>query len=198
MLKPDIRRLQDGDPFSWDCAFPDLWKVAYSAAYRRLEKIAPNDVKDIAGGAIRESVEEVEAGKVESFQDLKGLVAVIATRRSLDLIRRLRAEKRSTQATESIEEHEELLAAPEPGPLELANANDMAKLLSSLMAILSPNEYQLLRAVYHRRMKQREIAETYGIPLGTIGVTLSRVQDKLREEIEKHPKLMKELQEALR
>ena len=198
MLKTDIRSLQAGDRFSWDCAYYWLWPVAYSAAFRRLERIAPNDVEDVAIGAIREAAEEVEAGKVESFEDLKGLVAVIATRRSLDLIRRKRAERRSAEATESIEGHEELPASDKPGPLELTNANDVAKLLSSLMTNLSREECELLRAYYFRGMKQEQIAEFFGMPLGTVGVNLSRALKKMRKEIGRNPELMKELQEALR
>ncbi len=198
MLKPDIRSLQAGDCFGWDCAYHWLWPVAYSAAFRRLERIAPHDVEDVAINAIRKAAEEVEAGKVESFEDLKGLVVVIATRGALDLIRRKQAECRSTEVTESIEGHKELLPADAPGPLELANANDVSQLLSSLMVKLSREERELLRAYYFRGWKQEEIADDFGKPLGTVGVQLSRALKKLREEIGKNPELMKELQEALR
>jgi RNA polymerase sigma factor (sigma-70 family) len=198
MLKPQISSLRAGDPFSWDCAYHWLWPVAYSAAFRRLERIARDQVEDVAVGAIREAAEVVEAGSVESFEDLKALVSVIAERRAKDLIRRLQAEKRSAEATESIEGHEQILPAAMPSPFDLANAHDVARLLTALMAELSQEEYKLLRAFYFRGMKQEEIAEFFGKPLGTIGVKLSRTLKKLRQKIEEHPALMEELLEVLR
>ena len=198
MLKPDIRSLQKGDPFSWSCAFHWLWPVAYSAAFRRLERIAPNEVDDIAVVAIREAAEQVEDEKVESFEDLKALVSVIANRRAKDLIRRLQAEKRSVEVTGTIEGLEEVLAAREPGPVERAGANDVAKVLTAVMAQLPREDYELLRSYYFRERKQKEIADTYGMQMGTVGVKLSRALKKLRDEIEKNPELLKDLQEALR
>ena len=196
VLIPDIRSLQAGK--MWDFAFELLWPIAYSAAFRRLEKIAPNDVKDIAVTAIREAATEVEDGKVESFEHLKGLVAEIARRRALDLIRRLRAGRRATGVTESVEGQEEILPTPDPGPRELANANDVAKLLTALMAKLSRERYELLRAYYFRGMKQREVSESSGKAPGTVAVELSRALKLLRKELEKYPELMKELLEELR
>lgn len=181
----------------WSCAFHFLWPVAYSAAFRRLERIAPNEVEDIAIIAIREAAEQVAEGNVESLEDLKGLVAVIASRRALDLVRRMRAERRAAGVTETLEGREDLASA-EPGPLEQANANDVAKLLSALMRNFSREDLELLRAYYFRGMKQEEIAELYGMPLGTVGVKLSRALKKLRAEIIKNPELLKELLEELR
>jgi RNA polymerase sigma factor (sigma-70 family) len=198
MLKPDIRNLQRGDSFSWDCAYHWLWPAAYSAAFHRLEKIAPNEVEDIAITAIREAAEVVAKGKVASLDDLVGLVREIARRRALDLIRRLQAKQRSTELTESVEGREEILVSAELGPMERADANDVSRLLSGLMRKLSPEEHALLRACYLRGMKQKEIADTFGIPQGTVGVKLSRALKKLREEIKNNPELLKEFQEVLR
>lgn len=198
MLKPDIQSLKEGDSRMWDIAFHWLWPVAWSAASRRLETFAPTQIEDIAVVAIREAAELVEDGKVESFEDLKALVSVIANRRAKDLIRRLQAEKRSVGSTETIEGLEEVLASREPGPVERANANDVANVLTALMAQLSREDYELLRAYYFRDRKQREIADTYGMQMGTVGVKLSRALRKLRAEIAKNPELVKELQEALR
>ena len=66
------------------------------------------------------------------------------------------------------------------------------------MVKLSADECELLRAYYFKGMKQEQIADVFGKPLGTVGVQLSRALKKLREEIGKTPDLMKELKEALR
>ena len=57
---------------------------------------------------------------------------------------------------------------------------------------------QLLKDHYLDGRTQEDLANRHGIPLGTVGVTLSRALKTLRKEIEKHPGLMKELKEALR
>jgi RNA polymerase sigma-70 factor (ECF subfamily) len=197
MLKPDIRSLRAGDRFMWDCAFHWLWPIAWSAAQRRLAACAPADIEDVAVGAIREAAEKVQAGKVESFEELRALTSVISGRRALDHIRRMQAERRASGATESIEGREELPSAA-PGPLERVNAQDLARLLMSLTAKLPNHQQRLLKAYYLYGLKQAELAETFGVPIGTVGVTLSRALESLRAELQKQPQLMKEFLEALR
>jgi RNA polymerase sigma-70 factor (ECF subfamily) len=198
MLKPDIRSLQAGDARSWEIAYSVwLWPVAYSAAQRRLATLAPEEIEDIAVGAIQEAAELVQAGKVESFDDLKALTGVIASRRALDRVRRLQAQRRSAGLTETMEGREDL-ASPEPGPLERVDANELARMLTALAAKLPGRQRQLLQAYYLEGMKQAELAQAFGMPMGTVGVTLSRALASLREELAKQPQLMKELLEALR
>ena len=139
----------------------------------------------------------MQAGKVESFEDLKALTGVISSRRALDLVRRMRAERRAAGVTEPVEGREDLASA-EPGPLERVDANELARLLTALAARLPGRQRQLLQAYYVKGLKQAELADAFGMPLGTIGVTLSRALESLREELRKQPQLMKELLEALR
>lgn len=197
MLKPDIRNLQAGDRFMWDCAFHWLWPLAWSAAKRRLANFAPAEIEDVAVEAIREAAEKVQAGEVESFEELKALTGIIARRRALDHIRRMQAERRATGATESIEGHEELASAT-PDPLEQVNSKDLARLLMNLTEKLLEHQQRLLRLYYLDGLKQAELAERLNMPMGTVGVTLSRALESLRVELRKHPQLMKELLEALR
>ncbi len=197
MLKPDIRSLRTGDRFMWDCAFHWLWPVACSAAQRRLATFAPAEIEDVAVGAISEAAEEVQAGKVGNFDELKALTGVIASRRAMDHVRRMRAERRAIGATETIEGRDDL-ATSTPGPLEQADAHDVAKLLMDLAAKLPEHQRKLLKAYYLDGLKQAELAKTLGIPIGTVGVTLSRALELLREELRNHPQLMKELLEAVR
>jgi RNA polymerase sigma factor (sigma-70 family) len=195
--KPDIRNLQAGEPGVWLFAFQWLWPVACTAANRRLATFAPGEVEDVAVGAIREAAGQVQAGKVESFDDLKALTGVIAARRALDLVRRMQAARRSSGMTETTEGREELASA-EPGPLERVDANELARLLTALAAKLPDRQRQLLQAYYVEGLKQSELATVFGMPMGTVGVTLSRALESMREELRKNPQLMKELQEAIR
>ncbi|HOX60011.1 MAG TPA: sigma-70 family RNA polymerase sigma factor [Candidatus Paceibacterota bacterium] len=197
MLKPDIAPLQAGDASMWEFAFFWLWPVAWSAANRRLGRVAPADVEDVAIAAVREAAEMVRVGRVSSFERLKALVGVIATRRALDHLRRMQAERRRVSSTESIEGQEELASAA-PGPVEQVEALDLAELLVGLAARLPDRQREVLLGFYFEGLKQEELAKKLGMPIGTVGVTLSRAREALRGELEKHPALLKELLERVR
>jgi RNA polymerase sigma factor (sigma-70 family) len=197
MLPPELPELEAGDEGMWGCAFYWLWPVACSAAHRHLSNLAAAETEDVAIGAIREAAEMVHAGRVGSFEELKALTGVIAARRALDLVRRLRAMRRAQEVTESMEGHEDL-AIESKAPWEETDALDLARLLTDLMARLTEKQRRLLKLYYLDGKTQPELATELSIPLGTIGVTLSRALDALRQELRRHPRLMKELLEALR
>jgi len=167
------------------------------AAQRRLTTFARAEIEDVAVVAIREAAEQLQAGKVDSFAELMALTGVIASRRALDHIRRMQAERQASGETETIEGREDL-ASSAPGTLERVNARDLAKLLTRLATKLSERQRELLKAYYLDGLKQAELAETFDMPIGTVGVNLSRPLGSLREELRKQPQLMKELLEALR
>jgi RNA polymerase sigma factor (sigma-70 family) len=204
MLMPDMRGLRVGDADEWEKAFPLIWPVACSAVRRRLATAAPADVEDVAMNAITEVVKMVKAGKIDTGEELKALTAVIAARRALDHIRRTQAAIRSAHATAPIEEHEDRpSAAPRPleeapGPLEKVEAQELSRLLVDLGASIPEHQWKLLKAYYGGGKTQAELAKDFGMPLGTVGVTLSRALQALRGALQKSPQLMKELVEALR
>ena len=197
MLKPDIRSLQANDSRMWEMAFHWLWPIACSAANRRLAGFSPLAVEEVALDAIEDASKLVFDGEVGSFDQLRALVAVIANRRALDHIRRMQAERRSASATETIEGHPELATAT-PSPLEQANANDVAKILLTLMTKLRGRDRELLKAYLVGGLKQKDLSERFDLPMGTVGVNLSRALKLLRGELQLYPQLMKELLEALR
>ena len=181
----------------WDFAFFWLWPVAWSAAHCRLGRVAPADVEDVAIAAVREAAEMVRAGRVASFERLKARVGVIATRRAVDHLRRMQAERRRVRSTESMEGQEDLASAG-PGLVEEVEAVELASLLVRLAARLPEHQRRILLGYYFEGLKQEELAEKLDVPIGTVGVTLSRAREALRSELEKHPALMKELLERVR
>lgn len=195
MLKPDIRSLQAGDGRMWETAFYWLWPIACGAAQRHLGNSYPADVEDVAVASITEAAELV--GRVSSFEELKALTGVISSRKAVDHVRRMRAERRGGGKVESIEGREDL-AAERKDPLAGVEAAELAKVLVDLMDRLPENHRKLLQAYYLEGMKQAELAERFGMPMGTVGVTLSRALKALRAELARHPRLLKELQEPLR
>ena len=200
MVKPDMLSLENADSYSWGCAYYWLGSQALVAVKRRLDTHFPADVDDIVVTAIKQAADAVTTGKckLSSFEELIAFTSVIADRRAKDHIRRMEANRRAASATETIEGRTDLVSAT-PSPLELADAQEVARLLMELAAThLRETPLQLLKDHYLHGRTQEELAEKHNIPLGTVGVTLSRALKTLRKEIEKHPGLMKELKEALR
>jgi len=70
--------------------------------------------------------------------------------------------------------------------------------LTELAAKLQTIDRQLLLACYFDGQKQAELAKRFGIPIGTVGVKLSRALKALRNELNKHPDLLKEMLDTLR
>ena len=147
--------------------------------------------------AITEVARMVKAGKVDTVEELKALTAVIANRRALDHIRRTQSGIPTAHATEPVEE---LGDRPSTtlGPLETVEAQELSQLLVDLGASIPEHQWKLLRAYYGGGKTQAELAKDFGMPLGTVGVTLSRALQALRGALQKSPQLKKELSEGLR
>ena len=56
----------------------------------------------------------------------------------------------------------------------------------------------MVRAFLHEGASYQEIADRFGIPIGTVGTVIFRAVNALKGEIRRSPKLMKELQLYLR
>jgi RNA polymerase sigma factor (sigma-70 family) len=192
-----MRSLENGDSEAWAFTFQLLWPVASSAARRRLQNSWPLDVEDVAITAIKEAAEEVEARQVHNFTKLKALTVVIANRRALDHIRHMQAERRTPEETDILEPRRDLERVP-PDPFEQTNKHIVADLLASLMNKLPDRQSQLLKAYYLEGLTQAELAKKLGMKMGTVGVTLSRALESMREILQEYPQLMKELPEELR
>ena len=194
---PDMTGLREGNSLEWERAYFFLWPVAYSSARRTLPTLQHESIEDVAISAIQEAAQEVKDGRVTNFDQLKALTAVIARRRAVDHLRRLKAERRGSGVTEIIECRDDLISTA-PNPLERVDAHDVADLLIELLRRLDETERKLLKSYYLDGLKQAELAERFGWPMGTVGVKLSRALESMRSELQKYPQLMKEFREILR
>lgn len=193
MLQPDIGRLRDGDSGMWNVAFHFLWPIAYRQARRRLIDYPHQDSEDIAIVSIGEVAERVHS--VRGFPELEALCATIAARRAVDLLRHRRAARRSAAVTESLDAPE----LPEASASsKSAQPEDVVRLLGNLVETLGAADALLIRLYYCEGFTQSEIAQRLMIPVGTIGVQLTRAIRKLRGILEGLPDLLNELRERNR
>lgn len=142
--------------------------------------------------SITELADKIE--QVSSTAHLELLIAVIARGNALDHLRRMEAKRRGSGKIESIEGHD----PPSPGdPLSEIDKVELAQLLSEAMGKISERDRQVFRAFHLERMTYEEIARQFQMLKGTVGAILSRALEALEEELERRPKLMRELLELL-
>ncbi len=194
---PSMDWLETGDPQAWELACESLWPVAWTAAARRLPSFHRDQAEDIAVTAINKTALLVMDGKVKDSDHLRRLTSQIADKLAVDHIRWMTAQQRDISATEPLEGKEHL-PAQGPGPFENVDAGDLALFLVEVAENLPEQQRLLLKGFYLDGLTQAELAEKYGVPIGTVGVTLRRALETFRKELRKHPKLMQELWDRLR
>ena len=103
----------------------------------------------------------------------------IARRQALDLLRR-RSARPQAPRDESEERRFEQAAAPEAGVPEAAERAIVAEQLRGALERLSGEQYQVLDLAYFKGLTRQEIAQTTGLPLGTVHTRARLGLQKLR------------------
>jgi RNA polymerase sigma factor (sigma-70 family) len=197
-----LRRLQAGDEMAWDTTFRLLYPVAFNAARHPLAGLTPHEAEDIAIESITQMLSKV--GQVSQIRELKALVATIASRRAISERRKQNAEKRGGGEVNSVEAMQdesegryepEDLSIPSLKPMELL---ELADLLEDAMTELEPEHVKLLRQFVTKEKSYKELSSENNLPMGSIGVILSRSLSKIRTKLKSMPTLAKELRAFLR
>jgi len=174
---PDLSRLREGDRAEWNAAFHWLYPTALAVARNKLGGMHPGEVEDVALSAIEVVVEKVDA--VKEVGELKKLCAAITHNKAVDVIRKLPVAPKPTTDEAGDEAPYD---PPDPAsPLAGLDAEELSGLLEECMAGLREPCRQLLEAAFLRGLKQREISEELGMPMGSVGVNLSRCLKKMGE-----------------
>jgi RNA polymerase sigma-70 factor (ECF subfamily) len=98
----------------------------------------------------------------------------LATNEALQHLRR--SKRRSTTP---------LVAEPETSDPDRIGANEEAELLETAMSRLDPELRAVLLLKEQRGLSYQQIAESVGIPEGTVGSRLNRARKELRQELAK-------------
>jgi RNA polymerase sigma-70 factor (ECF subfamily) len=176
-IAPDLaERLQTRDPEALTELYRATGRRAFGLAFRIVgDAAAAEDVVQDAFLAIWDQAERIDParGRVDS------LLMTIVHRRATDHVRRRsrrrEIERRSPDAlADPVDEHaSELLDA-------VASAPDHARVRECLAA-LPPEQHEAVQLAYFAGMTHREIAETTGLPLGTVKSRLRLAMQRLRE-----------------
>jgi RNA polymerase sigma-70 factor (ECF subfamily) len=108
-------------------------------------------------------------------------VLLVARSLAIDALRRRVLESRSLQAVGSTGD-----AAPEPGPDEVVETEDLAERARRAMASLSDGQRAALELAYFGGRTSSEVAEMEGIPVGTAKTRIRTALLKLRQALEEH------------
>jgi RNA polymerase sigma factor (sigma-70 family) len=143
-------------------------------------------------------------GQVSRFEELRPLLATIATRRAISERRRQQANKRGggeVASLEAIQEESGGVFEPVDKSLTAMRPGDLAELtqlLNEALQELEPSHAKLLRQFVSKEKSYKELAEENNLPIGSIGVILSRSLTKIRARLKAVPNLAKDLKAFLR
>ncbi len=201
MNAPSLKALQQGDADAWDQAFHWLWPVAFAVAQFKLRPFLPGEIEDVAIESLEELVEKVDG--LQTVEELKPLTASIAHHRAVTLLRRRFAAKRDSGLTESLDATGNDGAnnggpAATKTPITALQQNELAELLASVQADLPSELRMMLNDFFIAGLSYKEIADKYGVAIGTVGVYLKRGLEGIQYQRTRNPKLLKELEDFLR
>jgi len=198
-LLDDLKR---GGQEAWDEAFRRLYPAAFAAARHPLASLTPTEAEDIAIEALTLLLPKVK--EVAAFDELRLLVVTIASRKAISERRRQLADKRGggdLTSLDALQDDEAIRFEPAEKIISHLGGTDLrelARLLEAALSGLEPRQAGLVRDFLMHHLPYKELAAKYGMPIGSVGVSLARSLDKIRAQLQTMPKLWKELAAYLR
>ena len=119
----------------------------------------------------------VKVSRNRRVRNWRGLLKVLATRRALDKLRsRIRQSARSSSLADW-----SAVASPAPGPVQTAEAAELAARLRLALPQLSPAQAEVFCLRHLDDLSYRQIAGQLDIKMSAVGVLLHRARTRLRE-----------------
>lgn len=181
--KAIIARCKEGDLSAFDELVRLYEKQVYNFAYRMTGNY--DDANDIAAEAFIKVFQAIESFRGDS--NFSTWLYRIVTNLFLDHRKRNKA-----YANVPLDEYIELeestvtrqLEDPSPGPLEQLESGERSEIVTKAISELP--EYQRMMVLLFHTMGQsyEEIAETLGLPIGTVKSRLNRARIALKEKLE--------------
>jgi RNA polymerase sigma factor (sigma-70 family) len=184
----DMDGMSRGDNDAWRKSLPLLQGEARHVLIWKLG-LPLEDAKDLAQVSLLEVIKNFKFVGEKTFKDLKHFTRAVAYRRGIDWLRAQTAEKRGGGGVLSLDEEVgeggltrlDFLASK----LESIDSHELADILSALVDCrknsLNEKENDLFHAFYILNETQEEIAKKRTMPIGSVGTTLIRALEKLKE-----------------
>lgn len=179
-----LKRCLGQEPGAWK-DFVDRYlglfiHVLQHTAHSRSVSLSSEDLDDLCAEMFLAVLKD-DFGVLRRFRGQSSLASYLAV-----IVRRLAvkeiAQRRSAEALGHVRSQIPLdqVAAPSNGPqTRLENAD----LVERMMIGLSSSEAEIIRRFHLDGNSYREISDALGIPENTIGPTLTRAREKLRQEL---------------
>jgi RNA polymerase sigma-70 factor (ECF subfamily) len=182
-----VRRLVAGDAAAWRSfvdRFQRLVVARVAATARELHlPLRPSDADDLAADVFLQLV----ANDYSTLRDFQGRSSLstwisVITRR-LALRRLLNARREPANPQYAADATVELAGTTHEDPLAQLIHGENQRRLADALSELPDRQRELVRLHYVDGCSYREISERLGIPMNSIGPSLQRVQQKLRERM---------------
>jgi RNA polymerase sigma-70 factor, ECF subfamily len=156
----------------WKTIVDQYGQLVWSTAYRLVGNDA--DASDCFQDAF---LEAVRIDRKESVRDWTAVLRHLTTLRALDLLRaRYRRRNRVDAAVDA-----DLLASPEAGAEETAEANELAQRLRVALAELPQQQAAVFCLSCLDHLTYAEIGQRLGLTTSAVGVLLHRARRRLQE-----------------
>ena len=195
--------LKKNDYDAWSEAYPVLHKIAFRCAKTASLNLAIEDAEDVAAQALSEI--SVLVGKVDSYNGLQALTAVVTNRKAISFLRKKTAEKRGDAKTQSIndinsggEEFDWQIPANDSDPASDMQVAELIIFVRNFIKTLDGKVGEVIMCFFIERQSYKEVSIKLNIPVSTVGVYLSRGIQRLKKKIEEKPDLVKQFKELLR
>ena len=181
--RPDLEALKKGDEKAWALFFLQYDKeISAIAAWPkwRFDAHTREDVVQIIKLAIVKSIKNLQ-----SEQALRAFVRKICVHRCIDMLRkRLREQGRFLSlghySNDGVWEDVDVAAGDEFDPVTALLRAERATIVRAALARMDVPSQKLIRQFYVENRSYRDIAESEGISINTVGSRLSRCLNKLR------------------
>jgi len=188
-----LAKLQARDPHAWRKMIAELYPLAISIANQLLQ--SHTDAEDITQQALiaLSEPDTLQKAKICNTQQLRNFFAAIVRNKSKDFLRRKTAQRRGQGNVwnfSEMENDDENANKPYDRPTNenlLTNVenNELLDQIKEILTTLPERQQQIIDGFYLRGLTYTEISETYNIPVGSIGVYLSRALSSIRSHITK-------------
>ena len=186
-----LAKLRTGDEFAWKKAFPELYPLATGIAYNLVR--SRDDADDLALEALAELARPgcLETAGISTMERLRGYLAGMVRNKSKDFLRKKTAQRRGagnvwnfSDVADEKEGKPGIDAPSSENLLQNVEKRETKTQIQDILKTLPSKEKVLVEGFYFQGHTYQELSDMHSIPVGTIGVYLSRALGKIRNRLQ--------------